>query len=192
LILSNSLEDYNNKEINPANSYELIFNSDSGILLKKLDNTKEIEFYSTEIRSLFQDTIAIEIIFLDDNVYINTTDDYLQSSIKLKIKLPNNDTIKFIAMDLYNSYNTHLKSIRLFNTIEQKYLVNVFEFQKKLLLNDKSYFMQEMIGGDDCEGVGQRKTIVIYECDTTGNHDIHVIITFIYNLLIYLFAYLLI
>ena len=181
IILSKSLDDYNNRGINETNSYELILNSESGILFKKLDNVKEIEFYDTEIRALFQDTMKVEIIFLDNIIYVNTNDDYNESSIKLRLKLPPNENIKFISFDLFSSYNIVLKNIRLINSVEQKYLMNIFEFKKKLHLNEKSYFIQEMNGGENCPGIGNRKTSVKYECDTNGVHDVFVSLYNFYN-----------
>ena len=148
--------------------------------MKKIDSHKDAEFYDTEIKALFQETMTIDIIFLDNKIYLNTNDDYNESSIKLRLKLPEKETIKFITLDLYASFNSVLKNVRLINSIEQKYLINIFEFNKKLLLNEKSYFIQELTGGDFCKGIGPRKTIVKYQCDLTGVYDVFV--TFFLNM----------
>jgi len=221
LILGSNLDDFNQKDITNNKSYEVIFNSEDGILIKNIqtniensknidnkynkednidnkvntdikdkeDNTNNIDiddiiqFYDTDIHQLFQDSINIEIIFLDNILYINTNNnkdnqdnkDTRDSSIKLRFKLPNNTTIKYIAIDPNTSFNLSLNEIRLINTVEQTYLINVFEFNKRLMLKKDNYFEQEMWEGDFCIGIGKkRKTIVRYECDSTGMNDMKV------------------
>ena len=171
VILCTDLESYNARIIRPDTSIEVFFYSEDGILIKNMINNETIEFYDTDIHKLFTTMIDIEIILLDNFIYINTSDSDGESSIKLRFKIPKDVTVKYFTYDLHESHNNEITNLFLINSVEQIYLMKIFEFNKRILLKVENYFEQEMVQGNECEGIGNRKTIVRYECDKQGNND---------------------
>ncbi len=179
IILGTNINTYHEKKYNPENDFELLINSESGAMIKKVngyENTQGqslIEFYDTEIRSFFQDQILIDIIIQKDAVYLSTVDDDNDSSIKIKFPLPQGVKISHIYFDLLNSDNVYLKDIRKLNFIEQKYLVNIFFYEKRLLLTPNAYFIEEMTEGDYCpDSSTPRRSTIEYRCDRSGVYDL--------------------
>ena len=57
------------------NDFELIINSDSGAVIKKVNthasDPVDIEFIDTDIRTFFQESILIDIILHNNAIYLN-------------------------------------------------------------------------------------------------------------------------
>jgi hypothetical protein len=169
---------FNKKLPNSENDFELLINSESGALIKKINENNltsgtNIEFYDTEIRTFFQEQILIDIILHKNNIYLSSVDDDNESSIKIKFPLPEGVKITHIYFDLNKTDNLNIKDLKKINFVEQKYLFNIYVYEKKLLLTPNSYYVETFVGGDYCKDIlSYRKTVVEYRCDKTGVYDI--------------------
>lgn len=181
MLLGTELNSFNEKKYKPENDYELVINSESGAMIKKISNYEtnngqsSIEFFDTEIRSFFGEQILINIIIHKGVVYLSTVDEDKESSVKIKFILPNNLKITHLYFDLLQSDNVYLKDIRKINFVELKYLVDIFFYDKKLLLTQNANFTEEMTNGDFCpETKSYRKSVIEYRCDHSGIYDIYI------------------
>ncbi len=148
---------------------EIIINSEKGLLVKRA-NSDEFNFYDTGIRTLFQESLLFDIILKDDKLYINIKKD--ENEIILDYTV---GTVHKLYFDLVQSDNVQIKDIRKINMIENKYLRNLFIYNIKTKLSDKSYWIEEYDNGDYCKQMDtSRKTRVEYRCDYSGNYDIYV------------------
>jgi hypothetical protein len=154
----------------PSNSdIEVLINSEKGILVRRIDS-EEFNFYDTGIRTLFQESLFFDIILKDDKLYINIKKD--SSEIVLDYTV---GTVNQLYVDINKSDNVQIKDIRKINIIENKYLRNLFVYNIKTKLSDRSYWVEEFENGDICQQMKtNRKTRVEYRCDYSGNYDIYV------------------
>jgi hypothetical protein len=175
ILLGTDNKYYNNRSPNENEDYELLLNSETGILLKRINDPdkSKFEFYDTEIKSLFTESISIRIIFHNNSIYIGSIDDDKEFSIKIKYPLQMGQSIKYLYFDMLSSNNVNIKDSRKMNFIEQKYLFSIFVYNKKLLLDENATYVEELTGGDYCSPrQTYRKTIVEYTCDKTGINDL--------------------
>jgi hypothetical protein len=151
------------------NDVEILINSEKGLLVKKIDSD-DFNFYDTGIRTLFQEALLLDIIIKDENLYINIKKD--ESEIVLDYNV---GKVRQMYFDLNKSDNIQIKDIRKINIIENKYLRNLFIYNLKTRLSNKTYWVEEFDNGDYCKAMNtNRKTNVEYRCDYSGNYDIYV------------------
>jgi len=178
ILFGTDMNFYNDQIINENKDYELLIYSKSGALIKKvkeINGNENLQFYDTSLRSLFQDSMNIDLIFKNDAIYFSTSDDDTHTSIKLKYDLEAGTTIKYIYFDIKESTNVAIKYLEKFNVLERQYFFDVFLFEKKLTLHEDAYWIEEFRNGDYCEGIkAGRKTLVEYKCDRTGNSDVNI------------------
>jgi len=158
------------------NDYQLQIDSDKGIVLKKIkseNNNDDIEFFSNEIRSFFQESTYLDIILKNNHIYINTVDDDKETSIKLKYSLPEGESIKYIYLNTFNSDNISLKDMKKMNMIELKYSINIYIFEIRMRLSPDIKFIEKLEGGELCEDIGKNRTTTVeYRCDTKGINEV--------------------
>lgn len=153
--------------------YELSIDSEEGIFLKKIrtdDNTsfEDIEFYTSNIKSLYSGSFSIDLILKENNIYISTVDEDGERSIKLKYKFPSMEKVHYIYFDKMKSKNLILMNSKKANFVELKYLMDIFLYEIKLRLSPKAKFVETMSNGDYCKNVEKnRKSTVEYVCDAS-------------------------
>lgn len=139
----------------------------------KSNNYEDIEFFSNEIRSFFQESTYIDIILKDNHIYINTVDDDKETSIKLKYSLPDGESIKYIYLNTFDSDNVSMKDMKKINNIELKYLINIYIFEIRVRLSPEVKFVEKLENGDLCDNLAKNRTAVVeYRCDTNGINEI--------------------
>ena len=166
---------FNNKLYDVDKDFELIFDSVKGIIMKKInsENSQDIEFYTNDLKSFFQESTFVDIILKDNFIYINTVDDDGETSIKIKYKLPENVIIKYLYFDAFDSENLSIKDLKKFNFIELKYLINIYIFEIRLNLSPNVKFIEKLEGGDSCDHIGKNRTSTVeYRCDPKGINEI--------------------
>ena len=177
ILFGTDMNFYKDQRINEKD-YELIIYSKSGALIKKvkeINDNENIQFYDTSLRSLFQDSIHIDLVFKNDAIYFSTSDDDNETSIKLKYNLEANTIIKYIYFDIKESNNVAIKNLEKINIVERQFFFDIFLFEKKLSLDEDAYWIEELKDGEYCEEIDEgRKTLVEYKCDKTGNSDISI------------------
>lgn len=173
---------FNSGQMSIDEDYELLINSNTGLVFRHLNNMnfKEVESFDSGIRSLFLDSGNMEIVIKDDFLYINTNDENKDSySIKLAYKLPANSSLKYIYFDKEMTYNINFKHIRKVNIIEKRILTNIFLYNKRLQLPEDVFYVEEYQNGDFCPKINNyRKSIIEYKCDLSGNNDLIVSIKY--------------
>jgi hypothetical protein len=177
ILFGTDLNYFKQTKINKEKDYELIIYSQTGAMIKKVkDNDfKKIAFYDTQLRSLFQDNMHLDIIFRNDAIYFSTSDDDKETSIKIKYPIDQNETIKYIYFDIKESNNILIKDLEKINMIENQFLFDIFVFEKKLNLTEDARWIEVLSDGDYCEAIkSNRKTIVEYKCDMSGKNDISI------------------
>lgn len=177
ILFGTDMNNYNYRKSNKNTDIELIIYSQTGVMIKKVNdvNNKNIQFYDTQLRTLFNDAIHIDLILKNNAIYFSTSDDNMETSIKIKYPLDSGDVIKYIYFDIKESDNAKIKDIEKFNLVENQFLLDIFVFEKKLTLSEDAYWIEELKDGDYCDAIdSNRKTIVEYRCDKTGNSDISI------------------
>ncbi len=173
--LGTKINNFINKLHSRNDDYELIIDSDKGVILKKIisENFEDIEFFNNELRSFFQESTYIDIILKDNNIYLNTLDDDKETSIKLRYSLPESESIMYIYYDTKKSENVSIKDIEKINMIELIYNINILIFELRMRLSPEVKYIEKFEGGDYCDNVGKnRTTIVEYGCDSKGINEI--------------------
>ena len=176
MIFSTNMENFYNNSINENTDYELLIHSENGIALKKISKldtagTNSFQFLDMDIRVFFHESSNIDIIFLNNTIYINSVDDDMETSVKIFIDIP--EKIKFLSFDAFKSTNVEIQSMKLINFVEADLIYNIYVFENRMRLGDNSTYIEKMSNGDLCEDINMnRSTVVEYRCDKTGNHDI--------------------
>lgn len=175
ICLGTKINNFLNEKSDIDNDFELIIDSDKGIVLKKINSqsNEDLEFFTYEIKSFFQESTYIDIIFKDNHIYINTVDDDKETSIKLKYSLPENEYIKYIYFDSTGSENVSIKDSKKINIIELKNLVNIYIYELRLNLSPQVKFIEKFENGDLCDNIGKNRTTTVeYRCDEKGMNEI--------------------
>lgn len=155
------------------NDLEILIDSESGVLITKLNDNENLEFYDLDVRNLFHENLAVDILIKDNEIFFNSMDDDKESSIKVSFSIPENLKVKYLYLDLFATKNLNIKDILKKNFLEMKYLYNIWIYNKKRMLSEDAYYVEELTGGDYCPEINDsRKTIVEYHCDKSGWNDI--------------------
>jgi hypothetical protein len=162
------------------NDYEIIINSKNGILIKQIKNNNDMSFYTNKRMNFFNNHIECQILFINNTIYFNSQDNLndKNSSIKLKYNLITENNLKndnqfYLILDLKQTQNIKIKSIFIKNYIEEKYLINIFFYEKLFYLNENSTFIDYFDSGDYCAAIKRNRRVKIeYKCDTSGLNDL--------------------
>ena len=162
------------------NDYEIIINSKNGILIKQIGNNNDMSFYTNKRMNFFNNRIECQILFINNTIYFNSQDNFndKNSSIKLKYNLlennkKNSDNQFYLLIDLKQTQNMKIKSIFIKNFIEEKFLINIFFYEKLFYLNENSTFVDYFDSGDYCAAIKRNRRVKIeYKCDTSGLNDL--------------------
>lgn len=176
MILSTNIENFHSNTINEDTDYELIIHSENGLALKKIKNLTTaqedtFQFLDLDLRTFFVESIDLEIIFLNNTIYISSNDDDYEFSVKVHLKI--NSPIRFISFDSQKSNNIDLKNIKFINFVEATSIYSIYVFENRMKLGPNSTYTENQTNGDYCDDIaGNRTTIIEYSCDKSGNHDV--------------------
>ena len=162
---------------NEIQKYQLIFDSEKGIIFKQLSfknsQSKIIDFYQTNLRKLFNEKLNVELLHINNLIFISTSDSEGSESIKISHLLKNK--ISKIEIDVDNSNTILIQEITRKNFIGFTDMFNILKYLIRNSLSDKLSFVEFYAQGHTCEVNGKpRRAIIEYRCDETELHDANI------------------
>ena len=160
--------------------YEILFDmKNNGIVINQIndDNNEPKAFTSNKI-NIGEKTFIYGIIYMNSSFYINnyfgTGKNKGESEIILKYKITEGKKdINYLILNKYKSKNIFINDIKFYNNVAFDIFKNIYIYNQKYLLDDKTIYIDTFEKGDYCDPIkAYRKVIINYICDEEGIYDL--------------------
>ena len=168
-----------NKECKQGD-YEFLFDlKNNGIVIKQINNetTEPIAFTVNKINN-GGNIYKYGIIYMNSTLYLNNyfSDDKNkgESEIILKYKINKEKyDINYMMINKQKSGNIFINDIKIINSVSFDIFKNIYLYNTKYLLDDRTVFIDTFENGDYCDPIkANRKVIIKYICDEEGIYDL--------------------
>ena len=172
----------NNKKCKEGEDYEMIIDlKNDAVIIKKYNDSKnnnESISYSVVKLKNNSNKIKLGIIFFNSTIYFNSVfkeeKKTIESEIKLKYHIKNETyVINYIIINQNKSSNIYIQNMLFEDHASFDLFKNIFIYNQKFLLDDKSMFVDTYETGDYCQPIkAYRRVIAYYSCDEEGKYDL--------------------
>ena len=172
----------NNKKCKEGEDYEMIIDlKNDAVIIKKYNDSKnnnESISYSVVKLKNNSNKIKLGIIFFNSTIYFNSVfkeeKKTIESEIKLKYQIKNETYfINYIIINQNKSSNIYIQNMLFEDHVSFDLFKNIFIYNQKFLLDDKSMFVDTYETGDYCQPIkAYRRVIAYYSCDEEGKYDL--------------------
>jgi len=172
----------NNKKCKEGEDYEMIIDlKNDAVIIKKYNDSKnnnESIAYSVVKLKNNSNKIKLGIIFFNSTIYFNSIfkeeKKTIESEIKLKYHIKNETyVINYIIINQNKSSNIYIQNMLFEDHVSFDLFKNIFIYNQKFLLDDKSMFVDTYETGDYCQPIkAYRRVIAYYSCDEEGKYDL--------------------
>ena len=172
----------NNKKCKEGEDYEMIIDlKNDAVIIKKYNDSKnnnESIAYSVVKLKNNSNKIKLGIIFFNSTIYFNSVfkeeKKTIESEIKLKYQIKNETYfINYIIINQNKSSNIYIQNMLFEDHVSFDLFKNIFIYNQKFLLDDKSMFVDTYETGDYCQPIkAYRRVIAYYSCDEEGKYDL--------------------
>ena len=172
----------NDKKCKPGEDYEMLIDlKNEGVIMQKIndDNNNNSLIYSMiNFQNNNELKVKASIIFINSTIYYNhifKLDKTKENSeIKLKYKIKNETfNINYIIINKNKSRNINIEEINFEDKVSFDLYKNIFFYEQKFLLDNKTLYMDTFEKGDYCDPIkAPRRVIIYYSCDEEGLYDL--------------------
>ena len=172
----------NDEKCKQGEDYEMLIDiKNEGIIMQKKgdeSNKNNSLIYSKFKFKNVENIIKSSIIYFNSTIYFNSIykeeNNLAESEIKLKYKIKNESyAIKYIIINKNKSNNIYIDNINFEEYVSFGLFKNIFLYEQKFLLDDKTIYVDTFENGDYCQPIkAPRRVIVYYSCDEEGIYEL--------------------
>ena len=167
----------------PGEDYEMLIDiKNDGLIMQKI-NEDEKSKNNSLIYSMFKlknmdNIIKSSIIYFNSTIYFNNIykeeNNLEESEIILKYKIKNESfVINYIIINKNKSNNIYIDNINFGDYVSFELFKNIFLYEQKFLLDDKTIYVDTFENGDYCQPIkAPRRVIIYYSCDEEGLYEL--------------------